>query len=72
MPFLVWGAGAARGADLYRLNPDFADPGTGRPTYSAPRQPVRNGMVADLSLDLLGIDAVKGSELDEGQNLDVR
>lgn len=72
VPFLVWGAGAARGADLYRLNPDFADPGTGRPTYSAPRQPVRNGMVADLSLDLLGIDAVKGSELDEGQNLDVR
>lgn len=72
VPFLVWGAGTAKGADLYALNPDFADPGTGRPSYSAPRQPVRNGMVADLSLDLLGLNAIVGSELDVAQNLDAR
>jgi hypothetical protein len=69
IPFLVWGPGvAARG--LYGLNPDYADPGTSRPTYAG-RQPVRNGDVANLATDLLGLGAVRGSELDAGQDLDV-
>lgn len=71
VPFVAWGAGVRHG-DLYALNPDYADPGTARVGYSAPRQPVRNGDVANLALMLLGIGAVPGSDLDAGQDLDVR
>ena len=60
------------GADLYALNPDFKDPGTRRTSYTADRQPVRNGDVANLVTDLLGLARVAGSELDAAQNLDVR
>jgi predicted AlkP superfamily pyrophosphatase or phosphodiesterase len=70
IPFLVWGATVARGDDLYGLNPDYANPGRRRTTYSDPRQPVRNGAVANLALDLLGLNAVKGSEHDRAQDLD--
>ena len=47
IPFVVWGAGV-RTATSTRLNPDYRDPGTTRPTYAAeaaagaqrrPRQP---------------------------------
>ena len=70
IPFIVWGPGvASRG--LYALNPDYVDPGTSRPTYAG-RQPVRNGDVANLATDLLGLAPVPGSELDAGQDLDVR
>lgn len=72
VPFFVWGAGAPRRADLYRLNPDFAGPGKKRPGYHARRQPVRNAMAANLALDLLGLPAVQGSELNANQRLDVR
>jgi hypothetical protein len=70
IPFLVWGPGVAH-RGLYGLNPDYADPGARRPTYAG-RQPVRNGDVANLATDLLGLGAVRGSELDAGQDLDVR
>jgi predicted AlkP superfamily pyrophosphatase or phosphodiesterase len=70
IPFLVWGPTVTRGASLYRLNPDYANPGKRRTSYSDPRQPVRNGDVANLALDLLGLNAVKGSEHDKAQNLD--
>ena len=72
VPFLVWGAGAAHGAGLYRLNPDYADPGRRRTRYGSARQPVRNGDVANLATDLLGLPAVRGSEHDAAQDLDVR
>lgn len=71
VPFMVRGPGVDRGASLYALNPDYTAPGTGRPTYDAAGQPVRNGDVANLSLDLLGLPAVPGSEHDAGQDLDV-
>jgi hypothetical protein len=71
VPFLVWGAGIAA-ADLYALNPDYADPGRSRPGYRRTRQPVRNGDVANLATDLLGLPAVRGSELDVRQDLSVR
>jgi phosphopentomutase len=71
VPFLVWGTGVADGASLYRLNRDYADPGRGRTRYSAARQPVRNGAVANLATDLLGLPAVRGSEFDVDQDLDV-
>jgi predicted AlkP superfamily pyrophosphatase or phosphodiesterase len=70
VPFVVWGAGVDPGTDLYALNPDYADPGRGRPTYAG-TQPVRNGDVANLALDLLGLPAVPGSEYDVAQDLDV-
>jgi len=72
VPFLAWGAGVAHGAGLYRLNRDYADPGRRRTTYGDARQPVRNGDVANLAIDLLGLPAVRGSEHDSAQDLDVR
>jgi len=72
VPFVVWGKGVAKGRDLYALNPAYKWPGTRRPTYAPARQPVRNGDVADLALDLLGLRPVPGSILDRKQNLRVR
>ena len=72
VPFIVWGPGVRPGTDLYDLNPDYKDPGTRRTSYDAARQPVRNGDVANLVTDLLGLPRLPGSELDAQQNLDVR
>ena len=69
VPFLVWGPGVTAGANLYDLNPDYADPGAARTTYAG-KQPVRNGDVANLVTDLLGLPAVRGSEHDADQDLD--
>jgi Type I phosphodiesterase / nucleotide pyrophosphatase len=69
IPFVVWGPGVARG-DLYELNPDYADPGTGRPSYAG-SQPVRNGDVANLVTHLLGLEPVPGSVFDVAQDLTV-
>jgi Type I phosphodiesterase / nucleotide pyrophosphatase len=70
VPFVVWGTGVDAGSDLYALNPDYADPGRARASYDGV-QPVRNGVVANLALDLLGLPAVPGSEHDADQDLDV-
>lgn len=69
IPFVVWGAGVGHG-DLYRRNPDYRDPGRGRPSYAG-RQPIRNGDLANLAADLLGLGPVPGSELDADQGLDL-
>ena len=58
IPFIVWGRGVARGADLYDLNPDLADPGRRRPDYSVAQQPVRNLDLADTALESLGLPDV--------------
>lgn len=71
VPFIVWGQGVLAGADLYDLNPDYADPGVRRTSY-ANAQPIRNGALANLVTDLLGLDKVPGSEHNAGQDLDVR
>jgi hypothetical protein len=71
IPFLVMGGGVPAGVDLYSLNPTYADPGTTRPGYAAPRQPIRNGDVGNLVLDVLGLPAIPGSELDAAQDLEV-
>ena len=61
VPFLVWGPGVARGADLYDLNPDRRrPPGAERTSYGG-RQPARNGEVANLVTDLLDLPDVPGS-----------
>ena len=70
IPFVVWGRGI-RPADLYDLNPDYADPGADQPAYDGP-QPVRNGDLANLATDLLGLGPVPGSELGASQDLDWR
>jgi hypothetical protein len=58
------------GADLYALNPATRlNPGTGRPDYSGPLQPVRNGEAANVALKLLGLGPVPGSTIDSAQNL---
>ncbi|HSX69186.1 alkaline phosphatase family protein [Nocardioides sp.] len=71
IPFLAWGKGMAAGADLYALNPAYADPGAGRPTYGAAEQPVRNMAAANLAMDLLDHPAVPGAQFDNRMNLRV-
>jgi len=60
IPFMAWGRGVPRGADLYDLNPQRRDPGEGRPAYSGP-QPVRNMDIANTSLRLLGLPPIAGA-----------
>jgi hypothetical protein len=72
VPFMVWGPGVARGADLYRLNrATREDPGTTRPGYRATPQPIRNGELANLVADLLDVRAVPGSTFNRERDLRV-
>ena len=71
VPFVVWGPGVARGADLYELNPGRrADPGTARTDYVG-GQPVRNADVANLVTDLLDLPPVPGSQFNRVPQLQV-
>ena len=60
VPFLVWGEGIARSADLYDLNPQRVDPGSGQPDYFSGDPPVRNLDVASLVTTYLGLGQVPG------------
>jgi hypothetical protein len=71
VPFIAWGNQVAHGADLYALNPDRTDPGTGRPTYTAAGQPVRSAEAGNLVADLLGLGAISGSRINTTQSLDL-
>lgn len=71
VPFLAWGAGVATGADLYDLNPDYANPGRRRTGYATSPPPVRNGVLANLVTDLLELGPLPDSELDARQDLDL-
>jgi predicted AlkP superfamily pyrophosphatase or phosphodiesterase len=71
IPFLMWGRGVTRGADLYDLSPELADPGDARVGYDGP-QPVRNGFVANAAAELLGVPAVRESELNADSELNWR
>ena len=68
IPFFAWGPGVPAGRDLYSLNEDRRDPGTARTTYEGP-QPIRNGEIANLATDVLGLPEVPGSEFDVDQDL---
>ena len=63
------GAAVDRGVDLYAINPTYKDPGSRRTKYGMKRPPVRNGMIANLALDLLDLPAVEGSEFDVQMDL---
>ena len=70
VPFYVWGPGVISGGDLYALNTSTRlNPGTNRPPYSDPLQPIRNGEAANVALRLLGLEAVPGSIIDHAQDL---
>ena len=68
IPFIAWGPGVPAGRDLYSYNEDRRDPGTSRTTYEGP-QPIRNGEIANLATDVLGLPKVPGSEFDADQDL---
>jgi predicted AlkP superfamily pyrophosphatase or phosphodiesterase len=69
VPFFVWGPGVSQG-DLYAMNTAYVDPGRRRVLYSG-KQPIRNGDLANLSLDLLGLGPVPDSKYDVRQRLTV-
>ena len=60
VPFMVWGSGIERGADLYALNPERVDPGTSQPDYFLDPPPVRNLDLASLVTTYLGHGEVPG------------
>ena len=63
IPFFVRGPGIPAGANLYDLFANRGDPGTNRPDYNAPVQPLRNGDSGNLALALLGLPPIPGSSL---------
>ncbi len=70
IPFMVWGPGVQANTDLYALNTAVRqEPGIGRPTYTAIGQPIRNGDLGNLSLDILGLGAIPGSSINKLQDL---
>jgi predicted AlkP superfamily pyrophosphatase or phosphodiesterase len=73
IPFYVWGPGVLKGKDLYALNSSVRlEPGTGRPDYTAAKQPIRNGDGGNLALSLLGLGPIPESLIDARQDLAVR
>lgn len=75
IPFLVWGAGVNVG-DLYAMNagtllsPPTTGGAAGLPQYTGV-QPMRNGNLGNLSLELLGLGAIPGSTIGVAQNIAV-
>lgn len=64
IPFYVWGPGVAPGRDLYALNTNRrVAPGPDNPLPGAGLQPIRNGEVANLACQSLGLPNVPGSIL---------
>jgi len=62
IPFYVVAPGISGGTDLYSLVSDTRfDPGEARPSYADERQPIRNGDIGNLALDLLRLPPVPGS-----------
>lgn len=70
IPFYAWGPGIPTGGDLYQMNPQYTDPGVGRPDNSDPdNQPIRHGDVTNLVLALLDLPPIPGSHLNADQSL---
>ncbi|MEJ6643335.1 MAG: alkaline phosphatase family protein [Akkermansiaceae bacterium] len=71
IPFFVWGPGVKEGGDLYEINPGFVDPARSRPGFNSPSQPIRNGMVGNLALQLMDLPPIPGSCLNLAQQFRV-
>ncbi|TSC76038.1 MAG: type I phosphodiesterase/nucleotide pyrophosphatase [Parcubacteria group bacterium Gr01-1014_31] len=70
IPFFAWGKNTAAAAELYGLNPaSRLDPFTGRPTYGATPQPIRNGDAGNLALYLLALPPIPTSFINASQDL---
>jgi hypothetical protein len=68
----VWGPDTQTAADLYTLNPATRlNPVAGRPAYTDPIQPVRNGDSSNLALKILGLGAIPASTINSLQNLKI-
>lgn len=62
IPFFLVAPEVPAGSDLYALaGAAFRAPSGDNPSYSADRQPIRNGDVGNLALELLGLPHVDGS-----------
>ena len=70
VPFIVWGPGVVRGADLYTLNPHYTAPGSSRAGYDSPA-PIRNAFLADFVMMVLKLPSVPGSRFNREQDLNV-
>lgn len=70
VPLVVWGPGVVAGADLYGLNPAYADPGALQVGYTGP-QPIRNATVANLVTAVLGLPRIPGSQLNPAQDFNI-
>lgn len=68
VPFAFWGAGVDN-VPLYELNPTRAWPDLVQPGFAASPQPIRNGDLANASLDILGLGPVTGSLWNHDQDL---
>ena len=70
IPFVVWGHGVVPGADLYAINPAYANPGHDQVGYTGP-QPIRNADVANLVTAVLGLPSIPGSQQNPGQSFNI-
>jgi hypothetical protein len=70
VPLLAWGPGVVPGADLYAINPAYADPGTARVGYTG-TQPIRAGVLANLVAAVLHLPAIPGSEMNARQDFNI-
>ena len=64
IPFIAWGSMTASGEDIYdEAPPSYRDPDNRCTQDGQMRQPVRNGDLANLVTDVLGLPPVRGSEI---------
>lgn len=73
VPFIVWGRGIARGADLYELNPTTRrDPKKAMFAFSSGLQPIRNSEAGNLALQLLELPSIPHSMINALKTLRVK
>ncbi len=65
IPFYIYGVTIPAGMDLYSWNPGLTqDPGITHPLFSDASQPIRNGDVGNLCMELLGLPNIPGATID--------